>query len=86
MRVRKVGTSGTKGVGDGIGLLLTRVDVDELRRHWMQCVNAEGDGSPGLRRIIVDDVMCISCFRAKADVILFASSIGYLELRESSKD
>ena len=62
MRVRKVGTSGTNGVGGGMGLLATRVDVEEARRHWMQKEREDGDDARnGLRRIIVDMCFCGGC-------------------------
>ncbi len=54
MSVRKVGTSGTNGVGGGIGRLATRVEVDEFRRHCRHIDIDERDGIKERRTIIFD--------------------------------
>lgn len=56
IRVRNVGTSGTKGVGGGIGREAMRVEVEEGRTCW-----SKDDGvvvRMGRRRIMV--VVCVS--------------------------
>ena len=80
MSVRNVGTSGTNGVGGGIGRLATRVAVDECRMHCMHCEIDEVMG-----RLVI--IVCASLMPIFAVLsYLHHQSSPIMELRRSKKE